>query len=1095
MGRQADWGGWAIELDDLQRAVSAVEPAAILVPRRILRRVIRRDRDLRIFAGAAARQSSYAVAGSSLRNWVTNGEIPFPAGAPWPETVYLLERPEPAEWAAARTGDVLTRIWRGLYRARLREAVGRVLSATSLDERIATLGRVEFEEAGAVLRADGDLFADSGDLAAYAAFAAVFLELRAFAPALVASAFPALENPATVDALLANDVPVLSLLAATRPAGAPEPCPTGPIDCEGVEPDDEATSESAALDGLDHVATVHEPHDLRGRERARARLRRLDAQARQVAGAGNHVRAALLWSRVANQPGSEDSEEARANARAELKHLANRLQKALFIRKGEAELWADALAPLLRHAAQGFWSPEARMLFDLQKVCLDHEREVFRLEPLSWLFSRGRRPLKRPLPHLREVTMSNHLRGAARRLATVRLSREERARLDGLLRPAIHQAADDLRARFRPRVDEALAAAWLRPNGVAERVAYRKLVEELLDNVVGRGFATLGDFRDSASRSHLKMPDLAGLDELYRGDRLLAADHALAGQLDGVYRPGEVYLRALQRLSALAFGTPAGRFLTRFVVLPFGGAFVALKGWEELDGLVIAHLTGVHHHPVNPLSVLLLGTVALGAINFAGCRAAILAGCAGIGRGLRGVFVDLPARVLASPFLIRLLGSRAATVVLNLVLKPGLAALAFWGASRLAGLDLTAAVGNAVCVFLVAALVFNTAAGRALEEVVVEEVGRAFQSFVFDVVPGLFRLVMAAFEDVLEWVEKLLYAVDEWLRFRSGQSSALLAAKVLLGMAWAVLAYLIRIYVNVLIEPQINPIKHFPVVTVAHKVVLPLSVKLTVIAAAVLTPFLGKDLGTFVAAANVLLLPGVFGFLVWELKSNWRLYESNRPAGLSAVMVGGHGESMVGLLRRGFHSGTLPKQFLRYHRARRDGRERAALKRREALHHVEEAIRSFVAREVVALLNESQTPGAATLSVGSIRLATNRIHIDLLATPHAGPAMTLAVEERPWGLAAGIARLGWLSTINGREWLAANAALLGFFKMCGVDWVQAPGGSADEPERLDLTAVEVPWPVWSRYWDEVRSAEAEADFPAVLPRRGTMAFNELKMEK
>lgn len=1075
----------AIDLDELQRAVAATEPSAVLVARRILRRVIRGDRDLRFFTIAAARQTSYAISGASLSGLVTREEINLSAGSPWPDMVYLLERPEPGEQAEAQRDDLLIVAWRRLYRVRVRDAVRRVVAAGSLTDRISVIGRVEFEEASAVLRQDGYVFPESGDVETYAAFAAVFLELSAFAPALLASTFPAVEDPSSVASTLANDVQAASILAATRPVGAPDLCPRGPIDGNELDSSEVEPAEPAEpADGKENdVSEVgDEPHDLQGREKAHTRLRRLDARAREVAGKGNHVRAALLWTRAAGHSRSEAGEEARANARAELKHLANRLQKALFVRKGESELWANALAPLLDHAARGFWSAEARLLFDLQKVCLDHEREIFRLEPLAWLWSWGRRPLKRPLPHLREVTMSNHLRGAARRLARVRITHEERARLEGLLRPAVHRAGDDLRTGFRSRVDEALGASWLRPRGVTERVAYHKLVEELLDQVVGRGFSTLGDLRDAASRSNLKMPDLAGLDEFLKGDQLLAADRALAERLDGVHRPGEVYLRALQRFSALAFGTPVGRFLTLFAVLPFGGAFVALKGLEELDTLVLSHLSGFHLHPVNPRNVAMLGVVALGAINFAGFRAGFLGAISGFGRILRGLFVDLPARILSSPLLNRLLGSVAARAVTNLVVKPGLAALPFWAAARLAGLGHAPAEGAALIAFFAAAFVCNTTTGRALEEVVVEELGRAFQLVVFDLIPGLFRLVMAAFEDLLEWVEKFIYAVDEWLRFRGGQSALVLAAKVILGMVWAVLAYLIRVYVNVLIEPQVNPIKHFPVVTVSHKVILPLSIKLTVIVAAVLTPFLGKDLGTFVAAANVLLLPGVFGFLVWELKSNWRLYEANRPVGLRPIMVGSHGESVVGLLRRGFHSGTLPKQFGRYRRARRDGRDKAASKRRDALHHVEEAVRRFVDREVVALLNECQAVGSSGLSVGPIRLATNRVRVDLLTASDEAPALTMGLEERPWGLVAGVADSRWLSTLDDHERLALNAALLGLFKLCGGERVQKPGDSVDGPPLLILTAVEVPWLVWSRFWNEVHSSASDVEFPRVLPR-------------
>ena len=34
------------------------------------------------------------------------------------------------------------------------------------------------------------------------------------------------------------------------------------------------------------------------------------------------------------------------------------------------------------------------------------------------------------------------------------------------------------------------------------------------------------------------------------------------------------------------------------------------------------------------------------------------------------------------------------------------------------------------------------------------------------------------------------------------------------------MAYVLRFAVNVLLEPQFNPIKHFPVVTVGHKLLL-----------------------------------------------------------------------------------------------------------------------------------------------------------------------------------------------------------------------------------------------------------------------------------
>ncbi len=139
---------------------------------------------------------------------------------------------------------------------------------------------------------------------------------------------------------------------------------------------------------------------------------------------------------------------------------------------------------------------------------------------------------------------------------------------------------------------------------------------------------------------------------------------------------------------------------------------------------------------------------------------------------------------------------------------------------------------------------------------------------------------MDFFNAALEAIERVLYGVDEWLRFRGGDGRLMLAAKAVLGLLWAVIAYLARIYVNLLIEPQVNPIKHFPVVTVSHKIILPMSPQILRVLRTPLTP-LGPVLSNTIAGTTLFLIPGVFGFLAWELKENWRLYAANRPTTLS----------------------------------------------------------------------------------------------------------------------------------------------------------------------------------------------------------------------
>jgi len=229
----------------------------------------------------------------------------------------------------------------------------------------------------------------------------------------------------------------------------------------------------------------------------------------------------------------------------------------------------------------------------------------------------------------------------------------------------------------------------------------------------------------------------------------------------------------------------------------------------------------------------------------------------------------------------------------------------------------------------------------------------------------------------------------------------------------------------------------------------------------------------------VLFLPGFFGFLVWELRANWRLYEANRPESLGPLAGGSHGETVVRFLRPGFHSGTLPKRFARWRRTRRAGREQAALKHREALHHVEEAVRRLVQREFAALLRESRSLGNRSIAPGSIYLATNRIRIELLATAVDQPSLWIDIEERSGILAAGVSRPGWLEGLNAAERLTLADALAGLYKISGVELVHTPGetvyssrakadtaGAAKlSPGSVDFTAVAIPWRAWVEAWE------------------------------
>ena len=90
-------------------------------------------------------------------------------------------------------------------------------------QRIQRIGLTEFDEATAVLRQEHFLLPPGDARTTYEEFAAVYLELRYFAPHLLPLYFPACTRLETIEAVLAEDVDAAGLFAATRLEGAADP--------------------------------------------------------------------------------------------------------------------------------------------------------------------------------------------------------------------------------------------------------------------------------------------------------------------------------------------------------------------------------------------------------------------------------------------------------------------------------------------------------------------------------------------------------------------------------------------------------------------------------------------------------------------------------------------------------------------------------------------------------------------------------------------------------------------------------------------------------------------------------------------------------
>jgi hypothetical protein len=627
----------------------------------------------------------------------------------------------------------------------------------------------------------------------------------------------------------------------------------------------------------------------------------------------------------------------------------------------------------------------------------------------------------------------------------------------------------------------------------------------------------MGDLRDAIARNRLKLPDLANPGELLHGDPLIRANRRMAEVADGVYRRGEIYLRLLQRFSSVFFGTRLGRLLTLYLIVPFLGAYVVLEGLQHVvddvyywiyplrvpmrvstvfghgadpNGMAILNTISIHAalrsnrpHLTNLWSLLGLGLFILGLLYLPLFRLQVVRVLHLFWRLIRFPFYDLPAAVLSWPWLRRILQSRVYLMLAHFLIKPLLWTVPLLLMAYLLGDGPPILLALGLAWFGLVTLLLNSRLGRRLEEATADTLVWSWNMLGSNLLPDLFRFIVYVYKSLLGYMEKLFYTVDEWLRFRQGESTFALVLKGLLGMIWYAITYVLRFIVVLLLEPQLNPIKHFPVVTVSHKVVLTLAVH----PMAQLLEYTTNMSWTDAYATALVIgacIPGIFGFLAWELKENWRLYRANEPINLEPVVVGHHGETVSRLMRPGFHSGTLPRLYARWRHNLQHGRGTSAHKQEEALHLVHESLERFLERNLLALLHGSKTWGHnLELKVAFIHLATCRIRFELACAALDAERFVLDFDEEEGKLIAGIHQAGWIDRLQRPRRKAFLDALIGLYKVAGVDAVREAG-----IETPFAAAFPVSWQAWQTLWEMDQLGKGH-DQPLV---RGIRLFPEVR---
>ncbi len=1033
----------------LDKLVQSFEPAALFIEPRILRRIIRLDRRIQGFYLLVPHRESYTIDRERLLTLVERSELGIGEDAELPARLILLPRSDVEDLSDA--SDVkwqINRYERRMFHASVHLELENAFAHRDAlqawaDRRRRQLGPAAFAEIRDILLNDNYLFPAATDHETYIEFVAVYLELRYFARFALDCYFPAIRDWREVDRIVSQDINHRQLY------------------------------EQARIDGLGDFKQRDRASRSPIQERFFARPARADnldllrLKAERAAATGNSVKAVLASWRAARLAPEDSQADAEAAAHVQLLHFAQRLSPVLRLPAEQTEPLAEALHPLLDPAGAGAYCDEARLLYDLQKACIAQEQEIRRINLVQWLLARGKRPLDRPLPLLSEALVLRHLRTAARRVAGARMDMTARQRLSEVLQQSLEQIECASRRRLRTLIHEVLEQVGIHPENLPERVAAQKVTEELVDKILERSYLRMADLRDTLSKNDLKLPDVTSVADVIEGDRLLQADRKFDVVLDGVYRRGAIYQRLPQMLSSLAFGTSIGRFLTLFLVVPYGGAFLTLECLRHLgllpgvpvpsthqlmdpdqpDALGPAQVDPSVHPPVDwmlILAVLLLGTWLSLLIHRPEFRAKNVALLRAGGRAARAVFIDLPSKALRSSLVQQILHSYTYKVLRDYLIRPGMITGLLWLLADVAGFPWSNRL--ALEVFLVIALFLNSSLGTVVAEVVTNYLVCLWHSVKIRVVASALQWINDLFRSLLTGVERVVYAIDEWLRFRSGDSRLVQVVKMTGGVIWFFVAYLVVFVFTLLVEPQINPIKHFPVVTVSHKLLLPTGPVIV----RELTPYLGLARAHTLVWTTIWLIPGMFGFLVWELKENWRLFAANRSRSLRPEAISGHGESVLRLLRPGFHSGTLPKAFAALRRAARKATSASdhPLRRRWAqIRRVEEDVTRFVDRQLIFLLREVGFLRQVGLSISGVHVSVTRIDVTLANADCEDPdqVVTLAWEYRDGQLIGSTTTANWVDELDSSQRNILKAAVAGLFQRSGVESVSGPLSSATRP--------------------------------------------------
>lgn len=912
---------WSV--DELATLAAKTNPDARLISRQLLRNILRAYSGYPGLGWNLPHDHMALLPGGFLRDLGVFAANELPTSRGPDQWILLIAQPTITQTRTWNRSQALTWLWRQLFHGRVhasarRAKVAGVWDDDRTEEMVREIGGLEFREVRTVLLEENLIGRETEPGEVLEEFLAVLLELLAFDTTRVPEWFPLLE-PAKIRGLVSLLGTPGEMLAATRPEGAVHP-----------------GTEAAALANETFIPSDREydgkEYDIRWR------------LARQMEADGKEFEALLaFWDAAHVEP---------TRSRGKMHRLAwQRLSQCLGIQSETIPDWALAWIDKA-YSQRDSEGPAHRALKAVFHAHTQMAQNPTELCPWTWLLSFGSKPFRRELPGVSLLAARSELTKAKTLIYRSELKIEWIREIEESIEHFQHSIEHKVAEFFRPVFHNAFEMAGFHPVTKVETAALNTVVEEMIARLLDTRQLSLGDIRDILARNHLKLADVGGPLEWLRGDKLMALDRALGQIAPGAYRRGEFYIRELQRLSSLFYATSVGRLVLLWFILPFlitlvlwkfpqfmheeilkfGGTLTrnptlydsvlesekeSLPVYDPANWLqpVLASVEDFTNHKGEEESRLVLGSPPFLALTFIYIllliqsplvRAWSLSAFNQACKWVRFLLWEGPLMILAHPLVKRFLELPPIRWFWTIGLKPALlSAIVYWLASTYLNMFEVRPIVR-VGFFLVFMAVFASRYWIRAEAWIWDVFGEFMQDLGIQSLYRLGSLILWVARLVVDWISLTILKVTEWLRPNPNSTGISLVFKAGLAMILMPLMGLLRFILIVLIEPQINPIKHFPTVTIGHKFMLVLIV-----------PFAQKlesmginwEVALTISVGIITGIPGFFGFMVWELMENWRLYAANRPERLCRVRIGSHGESFYSFFRPGFHSGTIAKAF------------------------------------------------------------------------------------------------------------------------------------------------------------------------------------------